>query len=173
MPRKPKKFHFIYKTTNNVTGRYYVGMHSTDDINDGYLGSGLVLRRSVKRYGREAHTTEILEHCSSRDELKQREAEVVDEKLLGDPLCMNLKTGGEGGSDFQTAATRQKISLSKRGKKHYWSDAARQKLALYRTGRKHTDKTRAKVSRARKGSSVTEEVRSKISASMKSTSSRC
>ena len=117
MPRKPKKFHFIYKTTNNVTGRYYVGMHSTDDINDGYLGSGLVLRRSVKRYGREAHTTEILEHCSSRDELKQREAEVVDEKLLGDPLCMNLKTGGEGGSDFQTAATRQKISLSKRGKK--------------------------------------------------------
>ena len=40
MARKEKQYHFIYKTTNIITERYYYGMHSTDNLEDGYLGSG-------------------------------------------------------------------------------------------------------------------------------------
>jgi len=74
-------------------------MHSSDSLDDGYLGSGKVLRYSRKKYGDENHVRDILEFCSSRDELKQREKEIVCETLLADPLNINLKYGGEGGWD--------------------------------------------------------------------------
>ena len=46
-----KKFHFIYKTTNLINSKYYIGMHSTSNLKDGYLGSGKYLRSSIKKYG--------------------------------------------------------------------------------------------------------------------------
>lgn len=91
-----KKYHIIYKTTCTVTGRYYIGMHSTDKLDDGYLGSGKRLWRSLKKHGRDAHIYEILEHLPSREALRLREAEIVNEKLIGDDQCMNLALGGHG-----------------------------------------------------------------------------
>lgn len=97
MPRRQKHHHYIYRTTCLVTGKFYVGMHSTDNIDDGYLGSGKILRYSINKHGAENHRRDIVEMCSSRDVLKQREKEIVNETLLADPLNMNLKYGGEGG----------------------------------------------------------------------------
>lgn len=97
MPRKQKKYHFIYKTTCLITGKFYVGMHSADNLEDGYLGSGKILGYSIGKHGRENHQRVILEFSSSREELKQREKEIVNEELLAQPLNINLKYGGEGG----------------------------------------------------------------------------
>ena len=97
MPRKQKKYHFIYKTTNEVNGKFYVGMHSTDDLNDGYIGSGKYLWNSIRKHGRENFKFEILESFETREELKKKEEELVNEDMLKDPLCMNLKRGGFGG----------------------------------------------------------------------------
>jgi hypothetical protein len=97
MPRKQKKYHYIYKTTCQITGKFYVGMHSTDDLDDGYLGSGKILGYSRAKHGDENHKKEILEFLPDRVALSVREAEVVNEELLADPLCINLKYGGEGG----------------------------------------------------------------------------
>lgn len=96
-----RKYHYIYKTTCNVTGRYYIGMHSTDDLNDGYQGSGKVLWYSIRKHGVENHITEILEFVSSRLDLRDRELQIVNEELLVDSKCMNLKLGGEGGWDYE------------------------------------------------------------------------
>jgi len=93
----PKKYHFIYKTTCEVNGKYYYGMHSTDDLNDGYVGSGTRLWHSIKKHGQENFKLEILEFCENREVLKRREAELITEEVLKDPSCMNLKIGGEGG----------------------------------------------------------------------------
>lgn len=97
MPRKQKKYHFIYKTTNLLNNKFYIGMHSTDNLEDGYFGSGKVLRYSINKHGIENHKVEILEFLSSREELKNREAEIVNEELLANPLNMNLTFGGGDG----------------------------------------------------------------------------
>jgi len=96
MSRK-KKFHFIYKTTCNTNDKFYYGMHSTNNLNDGYLGSGTRLWHSIKAHGRENHSIEILEYLDNRDSLKAREKELVNEDMLNDPMCMNLALGGGGG----------------------------------------------------------------------------
>lgn len=92
-----KKYHFIYKTTNLLSGRYYIGMHSTDDLNDGYLGSGTLLRRSINKHGKDNHSIEILEFLNSREELAAREKELVSLQEIAKKECMNLKVGGHGG----------------------------------------------------------------------------
>ncbi len=97
MSRKQKKYHFIYKTTNVLTGRYYYGMHSTDDLNDGYVGSGKRIKRSINKHGKENHIREIIEFVSDRKKLKQREREVVNLDKVAKKDCMNLMVGGKGG----------------------------------------------------------------------------
>lgn len=97
MGRKQKKYHYIYKTTNLINGKYYIGMHSTNDLNDGYVGSGKRLWYSIKKYGKENFKCEILEMLPDRSSLKEREKELVNEDLLNDKKCMNLKHGGDGG----------------------------------------------------------------------------
>ena len=89
-----RKYHFIYKIICSVTNRYYIGMHSTDDLEDGYLGSGSRLARSKRKYGKDSHSIERLEFLPDRESLRKREEELVTEELLKDPLCMNLIMGG-------------------------------------------------------------------------------
>ena len=102
-----KKYHFIYKTTNLLSGRYYIGMHSTDDLSDGYLGSGTLLRRSIKKHGKENFKIEILEFLDSREALVAREKEIISLQEIAKKECMNLKVGGEGG--FSSEEHKQKF----------------------------------------------------------------
>lgn len=97
MSRKEREYHFIYKTTNLLTNRYYYGMHSTDSLEDDYLGSGKRLRYSIRKYGRENHQREIIEFCKNREELKNREKEIINLNEIAKKDCMNLMVGGNGG----------------------------------------------------------------------------
>lgn len=72
-------------------------MHSTKNVDDGYLGSGKRIRAEVKKYGKENFEKVILEELPTRKALADREREIVNEVLRQDPLCLNLKNGGEGG----------------------------------------------------------------------------
>jgi len=101
--------HIIYKTTCEPTGKFYIGMHTTDDLNDGYLGSGLHLKRSIKKHGRSAHRVEVLEQHSTREKLAERERQIVDEHLSNE-LCMNIKRGGEGGGHFWSKEQQAKAA---------------------------------------------------------------
>jgi hypothetical protein len=97
MARKQKKYHYIYKTTNLINKKYYIGMHSTHNMDDGYIGSGKRLWYSIKKYGKENFKCEILEMLPDRNSLKKREKELVNESTIKDELCMNLQLGGGGG----------------------------------------------------------------------------
>lgn len=93
-----KKYFFIYVTTCMVTGRYYIGKHSTKNINDGYLGSGDLIRQSIQKYGKGAHTCKILEIGADENDIRRLEAIAISEQVLADPLCMNKAPGGQGGN---------------------------------------------------------------------------
>ena len=95
--KEQKKYHFTYKTTNLINGRYYLGMHSTNRIDDGYLGSGKRLYYELNKYGRDNFKFEILEQFDSREELVQAEINLITEQDVKNSNCLNLKQGGEGG----------------------------------------------------------------------------
>lgn len=97
MSRKQKKYHFIYKTTDTRNGNFYIGMHSTDNLKDGYVGSGTRLKHLIYKHGKEIFNMEILEFLPNRESLKEREIEIVNSDLLLEEKCMNLKLGGYGG----------------------------------------------------------------------------
>lgn len=110
MARKQHKYHFTYKTVNLINGKYYVGMHSTSNLEDGYLGSGKRLRYSINKYGKENFKLEILEFFENKEKLIEAEIEMITEEMLSDPLCMNLKEGGSGG--FIDNAHQLKCSIA-------------------------------------------------------------
>jgi len=92
-----KRFFLVYKTVNKLKGEYYIGVHVTDNLEDGYLGSGKRLRYSLEKYGKETFKREILAVFDNPSDMFNKEAELVNEETLLDPLCINLKVGGYGG----------------------------------------------------------------------------
>lgn len=178
MARKPHKYHYIYKTTCNVTRKYYIGMHSTSNLEDGYMGSGKKLRRSLDKHGIENHTKEILEFLNDRESLKKREKEIVNEELIQDPLCMNLQLGGGGGYVGYISKENQFNRSSSGGKsfaKRLSQDAnllekvkinaSMQLKKLHTegkinyntfTGKKHTEESKRKMSESSKGKGTKE-----------------
>jgi hypothetical protein len=95
---KLKKYHYLYKTTNLLNCKFYIGIHSTNNLNDGYLGSGKRLKYSIKKYGKENFKSEILEFFDNREILIEKEKQIVNDELLLNSHCMNLRYGGDGGS---------------------------------------------------------------------------
>ena len=61
-----KRVFFIYRTTNLINNKYY-GKHSTHNINDGYLGSGVLLYKAIKKYSKENFSRDILMFFNSEN----------------------------------------------------------------------------------------------------------
>ena len=89
-------FYLVYKITNTVNDKFYIGCHKTKDKNDGYMGSGKLIKKAIEKYGVENFRKEILAECSTVEEMfeKEKELVVLNEKSY------NLKYGGDGGFDF-------------------------------------------------------------------------
>ena len=99
MANKQNKYHYFYKITNNLNGHFYYGVHNTNDLNDGYMGSGTRLHYAYKKYGIENFTKEILKFFDTSKEAFEYEAEIVNEELINNPDCYNIKLGGYSFTD--------------------------------------------------------------------------
>lgn len=96
-------YYTIYKTTNIVNGKIYIGKHQTKDLNDGYLGSGKILRSAIEKYGRIKFQKEILYTFNNEEEMNTKEQELVTEEFLARPDVYNLCPGGQGGFGYINA----------------------------------------------------------------------
>lgn len=88
--------YYIYKITNINTQKVYVGSHQTNNIEDGYFGSGIYLKRAIAKYGMDQFKKEIIEFCTSKDEMHKRETEILLE--LQNQNTYNLKYCALGGN---------------------------------------------------------------------------
>ncbi len=145
---KQFQYHIIYKTTNIINNKFYIGMHSTNNINDNYIGSGIKLRKSVKKYGKENHRTEILHYCKSREELCLKEKEIVNEDLIMDTMCLNLSPGGSGGATHNwSPESRKKMSDKLKNRNNTWGH----KVSLANKGKRQPQDIIDKAAQSRKG----------------------
>lgn len=95
MKIKNVKYHYFYKITNNLNGHFYYGVHNTNNLDDGYMGSGTKLQYAYKKYGIENFTKEILKYFDSADEAFEYESEIVNEDLIKSNKCYNIQLGGK------------------------------------------------------------------------------
>lgn len=93
-------FYFIYKITNLVNDKIYVGAHSTENLEDDYFGSGKHLRRAIKKYGIQNFKKEIVEYFDTSEQMFAREKEIVNEEFLSRKDVYNICLGGLGGFEY-------------------------------------------------------------------------
>jgi hypothetical protein len=90
------QYHFLYVTRHIETNEWYGGRHSTDDLNDGYSGSG-DWPQLMKRIAPELLVTEAIEFFPDLESLKRAEAKWITlASINADPLCRNVQEGGHG-----------------------------------------------------------------------------
>lgn len=94
--KEGKQIHYFYKIVNKINGHFYYGIHSTYNINDGYMGSGRKLHDAYEKYGIENFEKVILEEFPSRDQLLNYEKKIVNKILVKDKSCYNISLGGSG-----------------------------------------------------------------------------
>jgi group I intron endonuclease len=104
------KLFIIYKTTNLLNGKYYIGKHTTDVLEDGYLGSGVYLARAINKYGKDNFTRDILFIYDNEIEMTLKEKELVTEELINSGQVYNIALGGQGGN--LGPIVNQKISVN-------------------------------------------------------------
>jgi hypothetical protein len=157
--------YIIYKTTNIINNKIYIGKHQTENINDTYLGSGVALERAIKRYGKQNFKKEILFVFNTEKEMNEKEKELVTESFIATNKTYNMGVGGEGGSHFKgknhSIETKQKLSEMAKDRK--FSDEARRKISEANKKRVLSDETKKKLSEKAKLRFQNEEARKKHS----------
>lgn len=88
------KYHYVYKITNLISGKIYIGRHSTNCMNDGYFGSGKLIRRAVKKYGKKCFSIEIIKEFDTYKESCDYEAELVNVDFCNRSDTYNIVEGG-------------------------------------------------------------------------------
>lgn len=90
------KVHYLYKIENKLNKKIYIGIHSTENMNDGYMGSSALVSQAIEKYGENNFSKTILEYCNSREELVELEKKIVNEKFVARRDTYNLSVGGAG-----------------------------------------------------------------------------
>lgn len=158
-------YYTVYKITNKINQKFYIGKHQTKNLDDGYMGSGKLIRAAIKKYGIENFTKEILYIFSTEDQMNQKEKELV----VISEMSYNLCEGGKGGFSYinqtrdshthnQNLADKrdysktdfswsnQKTEIIRKKMKDVWKTNPNMKLPKSTKGRKASEEEKIKMS---------------------------
>ena len=130
--------YYIYKITNLRNGKVYIGMHRTKSLDDGYMGSGKLLKVAIKKYGKDNFQKEILEIFDNEEDMILKEKELVTDEFVLSEDNYNIMPGGKFGS-------LERNNLTFKSRKH--SKDTIEKIRSAAIGRRHSDDSRKKISK--------------------------
>jgi len=127
----------IYKTTNQINGKWYIGKYQGN--RPGYIGSGKALTNAIKKYGKENFIREIIDVAECGVPLAELEVQIIKETgAVNNPMSYNIAAGGQGGRTWnyppRTKEHCDRISKALKG----------------RSGGKRTNETKSKMSISRR-----------------------
>lgn len=99
----------VYKTTNLLNGRFYVGVHNGTSKN--YYGSGRLLKAAIKKYGKENFVRETLIDCGNDGEEAYSIEAMMVKTVNEDPRSYNLEAGGLGNSNLGKTVVERSIGI--------------------------------------------------------------
>ena len=123
-------FHYVYEITNKINGKKYIGKHSTNNLNDKYMGSGVAISEAIKKYGIENFSKNILHLCDSEEEAFKFELlEIEKVEATKNSLYYNIASGGKGGVAILWNDLEHRENMSLKTKKQ-WQDESFKKKTL-------------------------------------------
>lgn len=171
---------YNYLTTNLINGKQYIGMHSSINVDDNYLGSGFIMLKAIKKWGRLNFKREILCICKSLKEANENETKFIEQYNTLYPKGYNLSpTGGLGFKGCHSKETKEKMMGNKNAKGTIPSKETREKIRQSKigntwgfqkghkimVGKKLSDETKDKMSKSKVGKrwTLSEETKKKLS----------
>ena len=133
-------FYTIYEITNKINGKVYVGKHQTKNLDDGYMGSGKLIRRAISKYGLESFDKKILFVFERAEDMNLKEAEIVTDDFCLSNETYNLCSGGRGGFSYLNS---HRLNNSNKNMEQI---SARISKSL--TGRKYTEEQKEALKKA-------------------------
>jgi group I intron endonuclease len=178
------KYFYLYKTTNLINNKFYIGVHASHKEHDlNYFGSGVAINRAIEKYGIENFKNEIISYHESLKAAYDAERILVNEELIKQKDCYNMICGGVGGNGEnlmtpenlirmklpKSQEEKNKISESLKGKcyltedgRRRLSDAARGNTYAKGMTYTHSDEAREAISKSRLGKKMSEETKKKF-----------
>ncbi len=161
----------VYKTTNIINGKFYIGVHKTTNPNDSYLGSGKRLKLAIEKYGETNFKKEILSIFDSYKLAYEEEQKLVTNEMISLGNCYNLAPGGIGGCSKMPVSdlTKSKLSNALIGRpkseehKTNISKGKKNKPNTHFIGKHLSDETKAKIRESKKNLVVSDEWKENIS----------
>jgi hypothetical protein len=134
-------FLYLYKIENLLDGKYYIGVHKTSNLEDGYFGSGKRLHQAIVKYGVDNFKKTVIQFFDSEEDMFSAEAKIVNEDFVNDKQTYNMKVGGNGGWSY---VHEKELNRGFTGKKH--SEETKKIISELAVGREASEITRKKIS---------------------------
>lgn len=145
-----KNVYTVYKTINSINNSIYIGVHKTKNINDSYLGSGILIKNAIKKYGRSNFIKEILFIFNNPYDAYSKEKEIVNESFILDGNNYNVAIGGIPTTDYYPNRIYPKGELHPRwGMKN--SEESNELRRISSSKKRHSEESKLKMSKSQKG----------------------
>lgn len=114
-----KTYNYVYQIINAINNKIYIGCHTTDNLDDGYMGSGKYLQKAIEKYGLDKFKKVILNYYNTVEEMFEAEKAIVTPEFIKEDSNYNLAVGGKGGHKgdecYKSVIRSKKISEVSKG----------------------------------------------------------